>query len=271
MSGLVLAFATLAIRAARSSSGSRSPNPSARAIAAAAPAAATSSRAPPIARSTNPRSRTPADVRFRRCAPRPAFPQSAWAQVITRASTSRPRAREAAAGSGSATRCTSARVRSSTGSIWFTLFDADAAGPRATKVTVPAAEVAAPTGAFISVGGAVLEPGAARGELEHARARGELGPAVRGRAGGLPASAVSVSLQRAAAQDQVPLPLSRRPLHGRGHRRGRAVRARGLAGHDRPQLGGRARRALDVDPGERVRRPPGLLRRRARADQGRAA
>ena len=52
-----------------------------------------------------------------------------------------------------------------TGSIWFTLFDADAAGPRATKVTVPAAEVAAPTGAFISVGGAVLEPGAARGEV----------------------------------------------------------------------------------------------------------
>ena len=52
-----------------------------------------------------------------------------------------------------------------TGSIWFTLFDADAAGPRATKVTVPAAEVAAPAGAFISVAGAVLEPGAARGEV----------------------------------------------------------------------------------------------------------
>ena len=51
------------------------------------------------------------------------------------------------------------------GSIWFTLFDADAAGPRATKVTVPAGEVAAPGGAYISVAGAVLEPGAARGEV----------------------------------------------------------------------------------------------------------
>ena len=50
------------------------------------------------------------------------------------------------------------------GSIWFTLFDADAPGPRATKVTVPAAEVSAPPGAMIEVAGAVLEPGLARGE-----------------------------------------------------------------------------------------------------------
>jgi hypothetical protein len=50
------------------------------------------------------------------------------------------------------------------GSIWFTLFDAEAPGPRATKVTVPAGEVGAPAGAFIEVAGAVLEPGRARGE-----------------------------------------------------------------------------------------------------------
>ena len=63
-----------------------------------------------------------------------------------------------------------------TGSIWFTLFDADAPGPRATKVTVPAAEVSAPGGAYIEVGEALLEPGAARGAASHARPRRELGP-----------------------------------------------------------------------------------------------
>jgi hypothetical protein len=50
------------------------------------------------------------------------------------------------------------------GSIWFTLFDAEAAGPRATKVTVPASEVGAPASALIEVAGAVLEPGRAWGE-----------------------------------------------------------------------------------------------------------
>jgi hypothetical protein len=48
-------------------------------------------------------------------------------------------------------------------SVWFTLFDADASGPRATKVTVPASELSVPTGAYIKVGEALLEPGAARG------------------------------------------------------------------------------------------------------------
>jgi hypothetical protein len=48
-------------------------------------------------------------------------------------------------------------------SVWFTLFDADGAGPRATKVTVPASELSVPTGAYIKVGEALLEPGRARG------------------------------------------------------------------------------------------------------------
>ena len=48
-------------------------------------------------------------------------------------------------------------------SLWFTLFDADAAGPRATKVTLPATELGVPTGAYIKVGEALLEPGRARG------------------------------------------------------------------------------------------------------------
>ena len=49
------------------------------------------------------------------------------------------------------------------GSVWFTLFDAEAAGPVATKLTVGANEVSVPSGAYVEVGGAVLEPGAARG------------------------------------------------------------------------------------------------------------
>ncbi len=51
------------------------------------------------------------------------------------------------------------------GSIWFTLFDADAAGPLATKLTVPAADVSAPSGAYIQVDGARLGPGTATGEF----------------------------------------------------------------------------------------------------------
>ncbi|MFI5121457.1 MAG: hypothetical protein ACHQJ5_01040 [Vicinamibacteria bacterium] len=54
------------------------------------------------------------------------------------------------------------------GSIWFTLFDADAAGPRATKVTVPASEVSTPSGGYIKVGESLLEPGRARGEARTA-------------------------------------------------------------------------------------------------------
>ena len=55
-----------------------------------------------------------------------------------------------------------------TASLWFTLFDADRDGPRATKVTVPAAELAAPAGAYIEVAGAVLAPGRAKGEVRTA-------------------------------------------------------------------------------------------------------
>jgi hypothetical protein len=50
-----------------------------------------------------------------------------------------------------------------TGSLWFTLFDAAAPGPRATKVTLPASALGAPGGAYIRIGESVLEPGGARG------------------------------------------------------------------------------------------------------------
>ncbi|HEY8466846.1 MAG TPA: hypothetical protein VIL04_08585 [Solirubrobacterales bacterium] len=52
-----------------------------------------------------------------------------------------------------------------TASLWLTYFDADADGPRAGKVTVPAGELSFPPGAYIRIGEAVLEPGAARGAL----------------------------------------------------------------------------------------------------------
>jgi hypothetical protein len=52
------------------------------------------------------------------------------------------------------------------GSIWFTLFDAEAAGPRATKVTVPAAELSAPAGSWIRVAEAEIGPGRADGSIE---------------------------------------------------------------------------------------------------------
>ena len=51
-------------------------------------------------------------------------------------------------------------------SIWFVLFDREADGPRATKVTVPAAELSAPAGSWIRVGGAEIGPGRARGGVD---------------------------------------------------------------------------------------------------------
>lgn len=48
------------------------------------------------------------------------------------------------------------------GSIWLTLFDREAEGPRATKLTLPAAELSAPAGAWIRVAGGEIGPGYAR-------------------------------------------------------------------------------------------------------------
>ncbi|MGB7588732.1 MAG: hypothetical protein WBM00_08495 [Solirubrobacterales bacterium] len=53
-------------------------------------------------------------------------------------------------------------------SIWFVLFDREAAGPRATKVTVPATELSAPAGSWIRVDGAEIGPGRAVGIIETA-------------------------------------------------------------------------------------------------------
>jgi hypothetical protein len=47
-------------------------------------------------------------------------------------------------------------------SIWFVFFDREAEGPRATKVTVPAAELSVPEDGWIRVDGAEIGPGYAR-------------------------------------------------------------------------------------------------------------
>jgi hypothetical protein len=51
-------------------------------------------------------------------------------------------------------------------SIWLVLFDRDAEAPRATKVTVPAAELSAPAGSWIRVDGAEIGPGRAEGTVD---------------------------------------------------------------------------------------------------------
>ncbi len=48
-------------------------------------------------------------------------------------------------------------------SIWFVLFDREAEGPRATKLTVPASELSVPDGGWIRVAGAEIGPGRADG------------------------------------------------------------------------------------------------------------
>ncbi|HWW66345.1 MAG TPA: hypothetical protein VNY83_00035 [Solirubrobacterales bacterium] len=50
-------------------------------------------------------------------------------------------------------------------SIWFVLFDREAEGPRATKVTVPAPGLSAPAGSWIRVDGAEIGPGRAEGAI----------------------------------------------------------------------------------------------------------
>jgi hypothetical protein len=51
-------------------------------------------------------------------------------------------------------------------SIWFVLFDREADGPWATKVTVPAAELSVPSGSWVKVDGAEIGPGRAVGSVD---------------------------------------------------------------------------------------------------------
>jgi hypothetical protein len=52
-----------------------------------------------------------------------------------------------------------------TAALWLTLFDAEAPGPRAVKATFGADELSLPEGGYIRIGGAILEPGRAVGEI----------------------------------------------------------------------------------------------------------
>src|SRR5260221_1639456 len=52
------------------------------------------------------------------------------------------------------------------GSIWFVLFHRGAAGPRATKVTVPAEELSAPAGSWTRAGEAEIGRGRAEGSVD---------------------------------------------------------------------------------------------------------
>ena len=51
------------------------------------------------------------------------------------------------------------------GSIWFTFFDREAEGPRATKATVPSSRLSAPAGSWIRVDEAEIGPGRAQGRI----------------------------------------------------------------------------------------------------------
>jgi hypothetical protein len=50
-------------------------------------------------------------------------------------------------------------------SVWFVFFDREREGPRATKATVPVAELSAPAGSWIRVDGAEIGPGRASGSI----------------------------------------------------------------------------------------------------------
>ena len=155
-------------------------------------------------------------------------------------------------------------------SIWFVLFDREAEGPRATKATVPAGELSVPADGWIRVADAEIGPGRARGAVggENLTAAWDLSVLRRRRA--LQVPALRPALRDPPAEDQVRRPLPRRPLRRAAGNRRREDRARRLAGDDRPQLGDRARRALGLARGQRLRRlARHLLRRRRGADQAR--
>jgi hypothetical protein len=53
-----------------------------------------------------------------------------------------------------------------TAALWLTFFDAEAPGPRAAKAPFGADELSAPSGSYIRIDGAQLEPGHAAGEID---------------------------------------------------------------------------------------------------------
>ena len=97
------------------------------------------------------------------------------------------------------------------GSIWFCLFDRAAEGPRATKVTVPAAQLSTPAGSWIRVADAEIGPRPRRGLGRHRGAQRRLVAQLRRRLRALQVPAGRLALRGAAAENQVRRPLAATP------------------------------------------------------------
>ena len=157
-------------------------------------------------------------------------------------------------------------------SIWFVLFDREAEAPRATKVTVPAAELSAPpapgSGSPMPRSGRRRASGAIETEALERHPGTSASPATPTPCKYLPADWLyEAPLPR--TKFVAPYPDAR--FDGRLEVDGETIAARRLAGDDRPQLGQRARRALGLARGHRLRgRARHLLRRRRRADRARS-
>ena len=155
------------------------------------------------------------------------------------------------------------------GSLWFTLFDGNADGPQASKVTT--ADISAPDDAYIRIADSTFVDGRVRGtaSTEQLDASWEL--TLRLRPGAALPPGTRLDVPRPRAEDEAALAVSGRALRRHRPRGGEGGVGRGLARDDRPQLGDPARGALDLAPrrgfrGGRRR----LARRRDRQDQARA-
>ena len=139
-------------------------------------------------------------------------------------------------------------------SIWFVLFDRDADGPRATKVTVPAAELSTPAGSWIRVADAEIGPGRASGSIATDALKASWDLTFGGDAEPCKYLPADWLYEAPVPKTKFVAPYPGRPLQRPARdRRRRSDRARGVAGDDRPQLGHRARRALGLARGHRVR------------------
>ena len=196
-----------------------------------------------------------------RIPPRPASRRCRSRPATTRASTSRPATPTSRSACGSATRSTSGPGRCPNGSLWVTLFDRAAQGPRAHKETLPGP--AATGGDWIGVGEAALRPGHAQGRDRRRR----VGPHLqRARAAAVP-PAPRLDVPGSAAAHEAAQPGAGGPLQRDAARRRPHRGRRRLARGDRPQLGRAARRALDL--AARTDRGGRLAGRRARQGQAR--
>ena len=139
------------------------------------------------------------------------------------------------------------------GSIWFTHFDREADGPRATKVTVPAAELSSPEGGWIRVDGAEIGPGRAEGAVATEAVKARWSSTFAGDDEPCKYLPADWLYDAPVPRTKFVAPFPNARFDGRLEIDGEEGRPRGLARDDRPQLGLRARRALGLARGDRVR------------------